>query len=248
MLKNKPIYRILGMIMFMYLLNSCVALNDLKFTQEGTSINLSKDGLTKIPDEVFDHKEVKVLRLFGNQIDSISERIGELENLEELFLGRNLLTSLPASIGKLKKLRILSVQNNNLISLPDEIGDLESLEELYLNQNDLIALPETIGNLKELVVMKVNYNWLESIPESIGECTNLGFIHLTRNNLTSLPSSLSKLSRLKELYLVGAGPLLDVPESMCDLNYFELIVVDNSIALPACMYVLQANRLQVIQR
>jgi Leucine-rich repeat (LRR) protein len=242
------LYRLLGMILFISLLQGCVAINDLKFTMEGTSINLSKDGLTKVPDDVFNHKEVKVLRLFGNEIDTLSERIGEMENLEELYLGRNMLTALPASIGNLKKLRILSVQNNNLISLPDEIGDLESLEELYLNQNDLIVLPQTIGNLKELVVLKVNYNWLESIPESIGECTNLGFIHLNRNNLTALPSSLSNLSRLKELYLASAGPLLDVPESLCDLRYFELIEIDNSIALPACMYVLQANRLQIVKR
>ena len=147
----------------------------------------------------------------------------------------------------MRKLRVLYVENNRLEFLPEEIGDLESLEEMRLGQNQLVSLPESIGKLKNLVVLKLTYNSLRSIPESISECTNLGFLYLNRNNMEELPESMSQLSRLKEIHLRGAGPLLQVPESMCSLRYLELISIDNSIALPPCMYVLQANRLQIDQ-
>lgn len=225
----------------------CSSLKDLKHSREGNALNLSKKGLTEFPESAFENKELKVLRLYGNKIDSIPDRISELTQLEKLYVGRNNLKYIPASIGELKNLKILSLQYNEIDSLPEEIGDLTSLEQLWLNQNKLTSLPESLGNLKELEILQAKFNQLDSLPNSIGECENLQFIYLNRNNLRSLPKSMAKLSRLKELYLSGAGPLLDVPEEMCDLRYFELIQIDFNTALPACMYVLQANRLRIIQ-
>lgn len=224
----------------------CARIMDLKHSTEGNALNLSRKGLTEFPEEAFLNKDLRVLRLYGNEIDSIPDRISELVNLEKLYLGRNNLKYLPASIGELKNLKILQVQYNQLESLPEELSEMTSLEQLWLNQNGLRSLPQSLGNLKNLEVLQVKYNQLDSIPNSIGDCESLKFIHLNRNNLLSIPKSMAKLSSLKELYLAGAGPLLDVPEEMCDLRYFELIQIDRNTALPPCMYVLQANRLQIV--
>lgn len=228
-------------------LSACSTIKDLEYSREGNALDLSRKGLTEFPEEAFFNPELKVLRLYGNHIDSIPDRIGELVNLEKLYLGRNDLTYLPASIGKLTKLKIISLQYNEIDSLPDEIGDLTALEQLLLNQNNLTSLPENLGNLKNLEMLQVKFNQLDSLPSSIGECERLKFIYLNRNNLRSLPESMANLDQLKELYLSGAGPLLNVPEAMCGLRYFELIEIDRNTALPPCMYVLQANRLQIIQ-
>lgn len=225
----------------------CAQVKDLKYSREGNALNLSRKGLTEFPESVFENKDLKVLRLYGNGIDSIPDRISELTQLEKLYIGRNKLKYIPASIGELKNLKILSVQYNEIDSLPEELGNLESLEQLWLNQNQLTRLPESLGNLNNLEILQVKFNQLDSLPNSIGDCENLQFIYLNRNNLRSLPKSMAKLSRLKELYLSGAGPLLDVPEEMCDLRYFELIQIDFNTALPACMYVLQANRLRIVR-
>ena len=80
-------------------LSACVAIKDTKYRRTDTQINLSRKGLTEIPDEVFENTDVRVLRLYGNNIDSIPERIGELVNLERLYLGKNDIKSLPKSIG-----------------------------------------------------------------------------------------------------------------------------------------------------
>lgn len=227
-------------------LSGCVAIKDFKGNQEGSVVNLSKQGLTEFPESVFDDTLIKTLRLFGNQLDSIPSRIGELSQLESLYLGRNKITTLPPEIGNLKKLKILSLQYNELVELPAEIGELENLEQLWINVNQLKNLPPEIGKLKKLVVLNVQFNQLDSIPNEIGNCEALGFIRLNRNNLERLPESMGKLSHLKEIYLSGAGALVDIPESFCDLRFLELIQIDNSTALPACLYVLQANRLRII--
>jgi len=243
-LRSKLAQLILSGLILLFL--GCARIKDLKHSKEGNALNLSRKGLTEFPEEAFLNKDLRVLRLYGNEIDSIPDRISELVNLEKLYLGRNNLKYLPATIGELKNLKILQVQYNQLESLPEELSEMTSLEQLWLNQNDLRSLPQSLGNLKNLEVLQVKYNQLDSIPNSIGDCESLKFIHLNRNNLLSLPKSMAKLSSLKELYLAGAGPLLDVPEEMCDLRYFELIQIDRNTALPPCMYVLQANRLQIV--
>ena len=243
---KQHIYFLTG-ISLISLLFGCAQIKDLKYSREGNVLNLSRKGLTEFPEEAFLNKDLKVLRLYGNSIDSIPDRIAELTQLEKLYMGRNDLKYIPAAIGELKNLKILSVQYNEIDSLPEELGNLTSLEQLLLNQNKLTSLPESFGNLKNLEIFQVKYNRLDSLPNSIGECENLQFVYLNRNNLLKLPKSMANLSRLKELYLSGAGPLLDVPEEMCNLRYFELIQIDRNTALPACMYVLQANRLQIIQ-
>lgn len=234
-------------IPLLFFLSDCARIKDLKHSQEGNALNMSRKGLTSFPDEAFENKELRVLRLYGNHIDSIPDRISELTKLEKLYLGRNDLKYIPPSIGELKNLKVFSAQYNEIESLPDEICNLTSLEQLWVNQNELTSLPDSLGKLTNLEILQAKFNQLDSLPGSIGDCENLKFIHLQRNNLKALPQTLAKLSRLKELYLSGAGPLLDVPEEMCDLRYFELIQIDANTALPACMYVLQANRLEIIR-
>ena len=148
----------------------------------------------------------------------------------------------------MKNLKTLSVSYNELDSLPDELGGLTSLEQLWLDQNQLTYLPNTIGDLENLKTLELQYNWLESIPSELGNCAKLEFLHLDRNDLDSIPATLGSLRQLRELHLVNAGNLLNVPEELCQLRLLELIEIDGTTALPACMYVLQANRLQIVRR
>ena len=68
---------------------SCSGLKELGQGSSGTSVNLSRQGLTEIPEEVFLNTSIKILRLYGNNLDSLPERIGELVNLEKLYVGKN---------------------------------------------------------------------------------------------------------------------------------------------------------------
>lgn len=210
-------------------------------------VNLRKKGLTVIPDFVFENKDVKILKLYGNKLETISERIGELTSLEELYIGKNNLKSLPASIGKLKNLKILSLQYNEIDSLPESIGQLENLEQLILNQNKIKHLPASIGNLKKLSVLQLKFNELETLPNEIGDCEELQFIYLNRNQLKRIPDELSKCRKLKEIWVSGAGPLLNLPESLCELRLLDILEIDLTIVVPTCLLVQKTTRLQIIQ-
>ncbi len=231
-----------------FVLFSCAGLKDIRYSRKGQSINLSRKGLTQIPEEVFEHPDLRVLRLYGNALDSLPERIGNLDSLEKLFVGRNKLTELPKSLSKLTNLKVLSIQYNDLEELPSNIGDLENLQQLILNQNYLKTLPASIGDLNNLERLELDFNSLTSIPDEIGNCENLRFLHLNRNNLQKLPASIGGLRRLKELHVVQAGPLLELPDTLCDMRNLEILEVDPVIVVPTCLFVLQANRLQIIVR
>jgi len=70
-----------------------------------------------------------------NELESLPESFGDLENLNRLSLGGNILSSLPESIGNLKNLQFLNLYGNNLTSLPESIGNLTNLKFLNLQNN-----------------------------------------------------------------------------------------------------------------
>jgi internalin A len=145
-----------------------------------TYLNLSSEGLTELP-----------------------ESVGQLTQLEILYLNDNQLTSLPEFIGQLTKLERLSLDNNQLTSLPDSIGNLTRLDTLFLRDNRLTSLPDSIGRLTKLQVLSLRNNQLTSLPDSIGQLTRLEILSLRNNQLTSLPESLGNLKLLESLFLHG---------------------------------------------
>lgn len=102
-----------------------------------TAINLKAKKLEKIPDEVFENEQLRVLILQKNSITEIPSDIGKLLNLEYLDLETNLLKNLPTEIGLLKNLYFLDLENNFLTNLPETITQLKNLKILNLYGNDL---------------------------------------------------------------------------------------------------------------
>ncbi|NEP34707.1 COR domain-containing protein, partial [Moorena sp. SIO3B2] len=183
-------------------------------------VNLVSDRsqpLTKIPEEVFELKQIKVLKLKYNKIDKIPEYIGNLFNLTHLYLSFNQLTNLPESIGNLSNLTHLYLSFNQLINLPESLGNLSNLTDLNLETNQLTNLPESLGNLSNLTRLELWNNQLITLPESLGNLSNLIRLELWNNQLTTLPESLGNLSNLIRLHLSG-NQLTTLPESLGNLS------------------------------
>jgi Leucine-rich repeat (LRR) protein len=104
----------------------------------------------------------------------------------------------------------------------------------------------SIGKLDKLENLQLQFNQLKYLPPTLGMCRNLRFIYLNRNNLEEISDDFGQLTNLKELYLAGSGPMTLITEKLCDLRMLEILEIDTYTAMPPCLLVLQANRLQII--
>ncbi len=137
---------------------------------------------------------------------------------KELALHGMLLTELPESLGQLTQLQSLYLSNNQLTALPESLGQLTQLQSLDLSHNQLTALPESLGQLKQLQSLSLYSNKLTALPESLGQLTQLQTLYLEENQLTALPESLRRCERLKELFLHGNEALGIPPEILGPKN------------------------------
>jgi Leucine-rich repeat (LRR) protein len=108
---------------------------------------------------------INILNLSGQGLEKVPSSVFKMTNLEELDLSNNRLTgALPGEIRFLKNLRKLNVSNNQMTGIPAEIGQLTNLEELDYQNNQITGLPMEIQNLKKLRVFNLagnNYSELD---------------------------------------------------------------------------------------
>jgi Leucine-rich repeat (LRR) protein len=97
-----------------------------------------------------DTSGVLKLDLSKQKLKDIPEEIRKLHNLQYLDLSKNKITDVPKWIGEFKDLQFLILSKNKIDSLPPQFGDLTHLKYFTMNRGELHALPHTIGNLKEL--------------------------------------------------------------------------------------------------
>lgn len=115
--------------------------------------------LREVPAFIGQIKNLRILRIsWGLQCRRLSPAIGQLANLEELYLDDNALEELPDTIGDLQNLRILSLRNNALATLPASIGQLHNLRRLHLASNQLQRelLPSVLRNKQKSNPVVVN--------------------------------------------------------------------------------------------
>lgn len=104
--------------------------------QTGSTLDLSRRGLTNVSQDVFWMTGLEVLDVSGNALTgSLPAEIRQLRNLRELRAGDNAMTGVPAEIGQLSNLRVLDLSDNQLTGLPNELGNLLELETLDLRGN-----------------------------------------------------------------------------------------------------------------
>ncbi|MEY3202145.1 MAG: leucine rich repeat scaffold protein [Pseudomonadota bacterium] len=100
-------------------------------------------------------------------LSSLPNCVGELRQLEWLLLVSNHFTTLPAWVCALPDLVGLYLSCNRLNALPDSIGDLNRLERLRLDYNQLEKLPASIANLRALKQISLGHNRIEALPEAL---------------------------------------------------------------------------------
>ena len=88
-------------------------------------LDLSWQGLTAIPTEIFQLQNLTSLYLYNNQIVEIPDAIAQLQNLTMLDLRNNQIVEMPSGIEKLTKLKKLDLRGNPLPIPPEILGPPE---------------------------------------------------------------------------------------------------------------------------
>lgn len=174
-------------------------------------------------------KNLKKLDLSRKEINSLSGRIGMMEQLEELDLSLNNLRDLPQEIKTLKQLKTLKICYNDFKKLPDVLSDMPQLKHLEIFCNKIKTIPPWIDQLKHLEVLDLNMNRIEELPEALCSLTNLNVLNLRYNTIKELPSEIGQLKQLTHL-LLEKNELTALPDSLFELDKLEeLDLYDNHI-------------------
>jgi hypothetical protein len=137
----------------------------------------------------------------SERLTELPASLGQLKQLQSLYLWNNQLTSLPESLGQLKQLQSLDISANRLTLLPESIARLESLKLLSLGANRLKEVPMTISKLRSLLELALGDNDFVDLPDWLGELFRLKELRLQNNRITDIPASFAQLERLKHLDL-----------------------------------------------
>lgn len=187
-----------------------------------------------IPEDISKLTELESLNISYNRFSNISENIGTLQNLKELYLqsdasaGNVLTGEIPNSLNNLKNLKVL-VLGGDFSSIPEWIGEMQQLEQLEIKVGKQIfgPIPEWIGKLINLRTLNIAGNGFTAIPECIGNLSNLSSLTLD-GDFASLPE-LNNLQNLETLSLMGSetkSPLSgSIPEWIGSLKKLKHLVI-----------------------
>lgn len=174
-------------------------------------INLSGQGLTEIPKELFSYK-----------------------NLRKLYLRNNRIESIPKEITNLKLLTVLDISNNNLTSIHSKTFDLKRLEVLILNNNRIKNIPSQIKNFKKLRVLGLANNKFITLNAHLNFLTELKELNLSGNFFIEFPKEIFYLKNLEKLWLSNYDfEIPDLSVLRNDFPYLRKMYKSSSIKIKA---------------
>jgi TonB family protein len=143
------------------------------------------------------------LQIVRKNVEVVPPEIKNLRNLRLLDIEGNKIQSLPREIGALKKLEALNAPQNELKDLPIELGNLKSMKILVLANNKFKEFPKPTLLLAGLTTLDLSGNLITSLPVAIGDLRKLDHLHLQNNSITSIPEEFYLLTQLKVLTIGG---------------------------------------------
>jgi len=174
-------------------------------------------------------EELETLNLQGNVLIDLPKSLLLLKNIKKLDLSQNQINYLPQGFGKnQKKLIILNLSENHLRSIDSNYRYLENLKILKLNSNKLNHLYDVFGKLKNLEILSLSNNSISEIPSSIFNLSQLKRLDLSKNRLNHIPL-ISNLQNIEFLNF-SSNKLTYIPNSIGKLsNLTTLNLIENEL-------------------
>lgn len=164
-------------------------------------LQLADYKLKDIPVEALQLSEVlRSLDLSKNRLTNLTDDICKFKLLKQLKLDANKIQSLPNSMSNMRKLEILNVSNNLITCLPETFSKLNNLKQVYLNHNSLKLFPQQLLGLRNLEVLDISNNKITEVPTGMSELY-VTELNLSQNEISVLSEDLHQAPRLKILRL-----------------------------------------------
>lgn len=167
-------------------------------------LNLQGNALTHVDELESFHRlpRLSSLNLSSNKITSLPDTFTSIGNLGRFNVSDNQIETLPNSLFAIQKLNYLDVSANRLAAVPSSIKYLKNLRALDLSSNNLQALPDELFQCRKLKTLKVNDNSLTVLSGKIQQCTLLSKLELKGNPLEELPVEIRQCTKLKRSGLI----------------------------------------------
>lgn len=164
-------------------------------------LQLSDYKLKEIPEEALHLSEtLRNLNLSKNKLTIVADDICKFKLLKQLNLDTNKIESLTDSLSNLRKLEMLNVSNNSIPSLPESFAKLSNLKQIYLNNNRFKVFPTELLGLHNLEVLEISNNKITEIPNGMSELY-AAELNLSQNEISIISEDLCQAPRLKILRL-----------------------------------------------
>ena len=134
-----------------------------------------------IPEELASFKDLKHLDFYKNNIKGIPDFIGDMDNLQQLFLSFNKIEEIPDTLRNLKRLKYFYIHHNELHFIPEWITEMDSIERFGVGFNHLLELPD-LSKMKALYEFDAEHNLLERFPWELVEKPEMEILILRDND------------------------------------------------------------------
>jgi Leucine-rich repeat (LRR) protein len=189
-------------------------------------LDLGNIEFTIIPESIYGLKKLRYLNLAWNRnIADLSPAIGNLNELEELYLEANSLVEVPNELGKLNKLKKLSLNNNSLTAFPPTINNLSNLEELHVGNQKITELPNNLSGLSKLKHLNFEGAELQELTDVIGELKSIEVLNFKQNKITSISEQIKYCEKLIHFNLQRNNTLEKLPEIIGELSHLESLIL-----------------------
>ncbi len=187
------------------------------------SLFLGQRKLEALPESVGELTNLQNLYLVGNRIRELPESFSNLKSLNFLNIVGIPLEIFPENFKNLSNLQTLSFDADTLKSFPSVIVELVSLRDLYIwDWGKVTALPDSFIKLRNLEKLTIFTEELE-LPENFGNLKSLKILYLTGTIKKEIPKSFWELENLVELNLSSIKNLTNLPEEIKHLRKLEVL-------------------------
>ena len=137
-----------------------------------------------------------------NGLKSLPKEIGNLVNLEKLFIANGELTSLPAEVANLDAVTDLEIYNcSAMTDFPEVIAGMASIESINLSNNSQWSADKIFNGVKKLSsgeaaakiqIIYLTENNLEVLPKEVCNMKKLGLLDLSKNKIHTIEKAFGK--------------------------------------------------------